>query len=143
MAAHLGISKEVTFTGAMDNADAMAYLSKGDLLVLPSRWEGWGVVVNEALVRGVPVICSSRCGASDLLLGIRGSIFRADSVRDLGQVLLKRLNSGKLSPETRAGIREWAMRNISGATAANYLLNIPDFISGDGSRPIAPWLRKI
>ncbi len=38
-----------------------------DCLILPSRFDGWGVVVNEALLVGVPVICSSQVGASVLI----------------------------------------------------------------------------
>lgn len=34
-----------------------------DILVLPSRHDGWGVVVNEALQAGTPVLCSSAVGA--------------------------------------------------------------------------------
>jgi glycosyltransferase involved in cell wall biosynthesis len=37
-----------------------------DFLLLPSLHEPWGFVVNEAMARGTPVLCSNRCGASEL-----------------------------------------------------------------------------
>jgi glycosyltransferase involved in cell wall biosynthesis len=32
--------------------------------VLPSRFDGWGMLVNESLAAGTPVICTSQCGAA-------------------------------------------------------------------------------
>ena len=42
-------------------------ISKYDFLILPSRFDGWGVVINEALLARVPVICSNQAGASSLV----------------------------------------------------------------------------
>jgi len=39
------------------------YFALADVFVLPSRYDGWGVVVNQALGAGLPVICSDRVGA--------------------------------------------------------------------------------
>jgi glycosyltransferase involved in cell wall biosynthesis len=39
------------------------YFAQADVFVLPSRYDGWGVVVNQALGAGLPVICSDRVGA--------------------------------------------------------------------------------
>jgi glycosyltransferase involved in cell wall biosynthesis len=40
-------------------------------LVLPSRWDGWGMVVHEALAAGIPAIASARCGSSTLVSSTR------------------------------------------------------------------------
>jgi glycosyltransferase involved in cell wall biosynthesis len=37
-----------------------------DGLVLPSHWDGWGLVVHEALAAGLPVVVSDACGAKML-----------------------------------------------------------------------------
>ena len=65
----LGFGDSVCFYGIQPNAAVIDLISRSDLLVLPSRWDGWGAVVNEALMCGVPVVCSDRCGAMDLLDG--------------------------------------------------------------------------
>lgn len=39
------------------------FFSRADVFVLPSRYEGWGVVVNQAVGAGLPVICSDEVGA--------------------------------------------------------------------------------
>jgi glycosyltransferase involved in cell wall biosynthesis len=63
----LGIAERVTFCGAMRNPATIVALNGADVLVLPSRFDGYGAVVNEALLRGVPVICSNQCGARQLV----------------------------------------------------------------------------
>ena len=56
--------------------------------MLPSRFDGWGAVVNEALMVGTPVICSDRCGASDLIEnGRNGYVFEAGNARALRERL--------------------------------------------------------
>jgi glycosyltransferase involved in cell wall biosynthesis len=61
--------------------------------VLPSRVEPWGVVVNEALACGCPVIVSDAVGAARDLVrdGVEGRIFRAGDVRGLAAALLEDL----------------------------------------------------
>jgi glycosyltransferase involved in cell wall biosynthesis len=41
-----------------------ALFGEADVFVLPSRHDGWGVVVNEALGAGLPIICSDAVGAA-------------------------------------------------------------------------------
>src|SRR5262249_48047883 len=63
----MGLAERVSFEGVIPPDRIPARLSVADLLVLPSRWDGWGVVVNEAFSVGIPVIASDQCGASDLI----------------------------------------------------------------------------
>lgn len=62
MAARLGIERGVIFAGAKSGADLFEEYAKASCLVLPSHSEPWGLVVNEALSYGCPVIVSHRCG---------------------------------------------------------------------------------
>ncbi len=39
------------------------FFARADVYVLPSRYDGWGVVVNQALGAGLPVVCSDQVGA--------------------------------------------------------------------------------
>lgn len=67
-AAELGVTGLIDFTGFL-SAEAVAQrLSQGLALVLPSGEEQWGLVVNEALAFGLPVIVSPAVGSGDLLV---------------------------------------------------------------------------
>lgn len=86
----LGMAERVSFSHGMPNAEIVAAMAAADVLVLPSKFDGWGAVVNEALMVGTPVICSERCGASDLIEnGRNGYVFEAGNAR----ALLERLSS--------------------------------------------------
>jgi glycosyltransferase involved in cell wall biosynthesis len=53
--------------------DVLSYYSAADLFFFPSEGDIWGLVVNEALSMGLPVICTSVIGASELVEnGING-----------------------------------------------------------------------
>jgi glycosyltransferase involved in cell wall biosynthesis len=53
------------------------YFARADVFVLPSRYDGWGVVLNQALGAGLPILCSDAVGAGHDLVqqGINGSRF--------------------------------------------------------------------
>lgn len=54
------------WTGAIPYQRIQDFLNELDLLVVPSITsnDGWGVVVNEALISGIPVLCSYKVGSS-------------------------------------------------------------------------------
>jgi len=90
LAYRLGITDRVSYSQGMPNAEIVAAMAAADVLVLPSKFDGWGAVVNEALMVGTPVICSDRCGASDVIQNDRnGYVFEAGNA----QALLQRLRS--------------------------------------------------
>jgi glycosyltransferase involved in cell wall biosynthesis len=65
------------------------FFQQADLFVLPSRYDGWGVVVNQALGAGLPIICSDTVGAAYDLIepGVNGCLFPSGNVDALTQAL--------------------------------------------------------
>lgn len=62
-----------------------AHYQSADFVVLPSMYEPWGLVLNEAMSAGLPVIATTECGASDELVldGHNGRVIRAGSHAEL------------------------------------------------------------
>ena len=56
-----------TYRGVLQFGSAAQTISRYDLLILPSVFDGWGVVCNEAVLVGVPVVCSSDVGFSGVV----------------------------------------------------------------------------
>jgi glycosyltransferase involved in cell wall biosynthesis len=70
--------------------------TSSDVMVLPSRYEPFAVVVNEAMCCGLPVIASDRVGAArDLIAPVQPEfIYRCGNLEALA-ALLKKCNAGK------------------------------------------------
>jgi glycosyltransferase involved in cell wall biosynthesis len=74
----LGISEKVMFTGLIDNVNE--YMKASDIFVFPSRAEGFGTVVVEAMATGLPVIAVNIPGVTESIIedGQDGIIVREE-----------------------------------------------------------------
>lgn len=68
MAERLEITHAVRFSGVVDAAKIGIVLHRCDVLILPSRHDGWGVVLNEGASLGKALIASDACGAAHHLI---------------------------------------------------------------------------
>ena len=70
----------------MDDATLGASYASADLFVLPSRYEGYGIVYAEALARGLPII-ACEIGPVPDLVGRVAVLVRPDDKEDLSAAL--------------------------------------------------------
>ena len=141
LARKLNIAERVSFTGTLPNSDARAMIGISDCLVFPTRCDGWGAVVNEALMQGVPVLCSDRCGARDLLSeDWRGELFEGGCIEGLREVLGRWIERGVRSEDATLRIAQWS-RCIEGKSVADYFAAVLEHVYGGAPRPVAPWSR--
>lgn len=84
----LGVGN-VHWEGFVNQSSLPAYYRAADVMVLPSRDEPWGLVVNEALACGTPCLVSGAAGASADLVGDAGTglVFPVDDVAALTRAL--------------------------------------------------------
>ena len=132
------LNVDVKIMGFQKNSKVSSLLSNQDILILPSIYDGWGAVVNEALQAGLYVICSDRCGASELLQDKRlGAVFRGGSNKRLAERLQYATLKIDEIRRDRVYRINWAKEHISGDVIAKYMV---DCLSGE--HPSAPWLRN-
>jgi glycosyltransferase involved in cell wall biosynthesis len=76
---------DVYFYGFRQAAVLPRFYAFASAFILPSRREEWGLVVNEALASGVPVICSTSVGAAENIVKdeVTGLQFKAGDVKGL------------------------------------------------------------
>ena len=80
----------IHFLGAIPNKELSSYYQQSDVFVLPSVVEPWGLVVEEALNNGTPVIVSDRVGCKDdLVTKETGLVFAAYDKESLKDAVLK------------------------------------------------------
>lgn len=137
----LGLGEQVVFEGVIPAHQIPSRIHCADALILPSRWDGWGLVVNEALSVGVPVIVSDKCGASDLIKnGLNGYIFQSENVTDLRKQLSRFLKRRLEWPSLRS-YAAGTSKEISTDRVAYYLIEcIRHMLGNTQVRPIPPWV---
>lgn len=132
------------FAGSLDARLVLSRLQGARALVLPSRFDGWGLVVNEALMAGTPAIVSDACGASELVRdGVNGYLFRADDATGLGGALARLI---ALSGGARARMRANAARvgkALTARVAARYAIEAAASLAAESSPPVPPWIRSL
>jgi glycosyltransferase involved in cell wall biosynthesis len=118
----------VHFAGFKDVDELPVYYSLAGCFVLPSTSEPWGLVVNEAMACGLPVLVSDRCGCVPELIqeGRNGYRFAPDDVDHLA-LLLARVASAEGERQAMARVsralisdytpERWASRLVEAAAA--------------------------
>jgi glycosyltransferase involved in cell wall biosynthesis len=97
-----------TFAGFVEGRELLELYAAADVFALLSRREPWGVVVNEAMCFGLPLVLSSAVGAGGDLLrdGVNGRVVPVDDVEAAGDALAALAESSDLRREMGAASRE-------------------------------------
>jgi glycosyltransferase involved in cell wall biosynthesis len=97
----LGLGEAVTLHGTLDLREIVPMYYCSLALVLPSQSEPWGLVANESLSYGCPIVVSNRCGCAPELVieGKTGYCFDSGDVQALSAAMLavSRLSAERLS----------------------------------------------
>jgi hypothetical protein len=117
LAAGLGVTDRVTWAGRMAHEKVVQAYAASDFLVLTSRVEPWGLVVNEAMACGLPVVISAAVGCADDLVAATGAglIVEAGDTAALAQALTDMGGSqqlrARLAAHARAAIARWTLKD--------------------------------
>ncbi|WHE08552.1 glycosyltransferase family 4 protein [Thermoanaerobacterium thermosaccharolyticum] len=95
-----------------EQEELFKYYFTGDVLILPSNNEPWGLVVNEAMAAGLAIIVSDECGCSlDLVRdGENGFVVHAGGVKDIAKAIkdiFKNDNYVKFGERSKEIIEKW------------------------------------
>ena len=93
----LGLQKFIHLPGFLQQEELLPYFAHASCFIHASTQEQWGLVVNEAMAAGLPVIVSNRCGCfEDLVIeGVNGFGFDPTNQQKLTDLMLK-MSSGKV-----------------------------------------------
>lgn len=123
------LQNHVEFAGFLSGRPLLAAYLASDIFVLPTKGhEGWGVVVQEAMAAGLPVVVSENVGAGKDLVssGRNGSVFTPGSVSDLTDCL-RNLVANR---QQRLDFGRHARLVAADTSAPNGAQNFLDFMAG-------------
>lgn len=116
-------ANDIHFAGHKASADLPVFYAFAGCFVLPSSREPWGLVVNEAMAAGLPVIVSRRCGcAEDLVQSTRNGL-TFDPSAD-GQLLACLRQVSSAAPELLGAMRIHSSKLIIQYSPANFGLEV-------------------
>ncbi|MBN2181535.1 MAG: glycosyltransferase family 4 protein [Sedimentisphaerales bacterium] len=131
----------IRYIGKWNSGEVVSRLKEYDVCIVPSRHDGWGMVVNEAIEAGLGVIVSNRTGASDLVEASgAGIVVPADNPMALSEAMQSVINNPELALLWRKLATEFSPR-ICASSVGSYLHNVLtySFLSHDIKKPEAPW----
>jgi glycosyltransferase involved in cell wall biosynthesis len=95
------------------------YYYAADIFVLPTRYDPWGLVINEAMAYGLPVISTDKCVAASELIeeGVNGYIVRAEDVDELAMRIHDLLDNTELMKKMQGRnlikIKDYTIENMA------------------------------
>lgn len=104
----LGLDNAVKWTGYVSNEELLSLYRQADILVHPSRYEGFGLQLVEAMACGTPVICATG-GSQPEVAGNAARILDPDDLCGFTDAILKILSD----PVTSAEMREKGIRRAA------------------------------
>lgn len=134
----LRLDDSVHLPGFVQYSDLPKYYGLALAFVHASTTEQWGLVVNEAMASGLPVIVSNACGcATDLVEeGINGFTFHPQDTARLASLLC---DFAKMSPEMRCAMGDASRRIIAQWTPETFARNARHLVELSLSNPRRPY----
>jgi glycosyltransferase involved in cell wall biosynthesis len=125
------IELNIELLGNIPRDDVLQEIANADVLILPNTAdEGWGVVINEALLAGTPVVCSQFTGANIIVSpNIQGKVVQMPDI----DMLVKAID--KSAQLNRVKVRSLAEKQITPKVAADYFIKSINSTSAFA----APW----
>lgn len=115
-------NKNICFYGAVNNLELYKIYRENDVFILPSTVEPWGMVVEEALNNGLPVIVSNKVGCSEEIVDLsNGLVFDVNNNEDLDKCI-QQMQDLKYYNNLRNNISRLNFEEMSREQINSYLL---------------------
>jgi glycosyltransferase involved in cell wall biosynthesis len=137
MDAELGAIDGVELLGFVPPKDLPSVMTQAGCLLLPSRFEPWGVVVQEAAASGQAVICTSACGAASRLVldGYNGRVVAPGKPAELTEAMHWLANADPAMRRAISGRSVELAKQYTPQRWAEHLVDrsrelLPDYVQG-------------
>lgn len=120
LSSDLDVQDRVTFLGRVSDQQKFAYLAASDIFVLSSIHEGFGIVIQEAMQVGLPIISTNQGGQLDLLTHNQNSLLvKPNQVMQLVAAIEKLSNNQtlrkRITHAARQSLEKYSLRTYASA----------------------------
>jgi glycosyltransferase involved in cell wall biosynthesis len=122
LAASLGVADGVALPGRTEIRD---WLERADVFVHTSRWEGFGIVLLEAMLAGLPIVATRVSAVPEVVVdGVTGALVPAGDVEGVARELAALLDDTELRRRLGEAGRERALTEFSVARMAERTIDV-------------------
>lgn len=117
------------------------HIREYDVCIVPSRFEGWNVTVNEAIISGIGCIVSSEAVSDELIdYSGAGTVFSAGNEIELANAIREIIHNRKRINDWKQKAQGYRKR-ISSQICAKYMIEAIDYLINEEklSQPEVPW----
>lgn len=121
------VARSVSFLGNLDHTELLGWLHEADAIVLPSRYEPFGIIALEAAAAGTPLVASTAGGLGEAIVdGVTGLSFEPGDVAGLAASVRRVLDDADAAQERASAARErltvdFDWKHVAKSTARIYL----------------------
>ncbi len=114
---------EVRFAGHLPPEEVAQCMAASDVFVFPTLQDVWGLVANEAMAVGLPILCSRFAGCHDDLVepGINGHVFDLQDIDCTAELLSRTIDEEDRLPERGDASRQIISRFTISRSANSFL----------------------
>jgi glycogen synthase len=137
VAAEMGISEHVVVLGSTSEKEKRALFAGASVLLMPSRFEGFGMVAAEAMAAGVPVVASAAGSLPEVVGPSGGRLVPAGDAAALAGVVEELLSDPAARAHLSQNARQSASRFRWEIIAAEHLAFLRQIHQDHGAKPAA------
>jgi glycosyltransferase involved in cell wall biosynthesis len=101
--------KEIKFYGKILRSRVQPYMLAADIVVVPSRYEAFGIVALEAMSCGKPVILSGKGGFKDFVNNYKNSVVARMQSKDIAEKIILLWKNDELREKIKEGALKTAL----------------------------------
>ena len=130
----------VQFKGTWDSNTIIQKMRNYDVVCVPTRYDGWNLLINESIYAGIGIITSDEAVSHELIAKSHsGKIVKAGDARAFSQAMQYAIDNHDAVEQWKQNAFE-SVHLISCETVGRYLYDIINYETyHEGSKPVCPW----
>ena len=140
---YINHNPNLEFGGTWKIDDACDKLSEFDVCIVPSRFEGWNVTVNEALMAGIGCIVTDEAVSDELVTSSgAGMVVKAGDPVALAKAMDAVMSNPQMVVDWKNSAYSFRP-NMTADACARYFIQIIEYLLNgkNASRPLPPWIK--